>query len=91
MDWRTHKKQLLESSSFRKVLKKDKLEYDIARLIIKTRIKYRLTQRQLARKLNTKQSVISRVENAQTTASVSFLQRLVGIFGGELRISFSGI
>ena len=91
MDWQTHKKKLLKNSNFRKALKKDRLEYDIARAIIKARIKYQLTQKQLAKKLHTKQSVISRVENAQTTASVSFLQRLAGIFGGELKISFSGI
>lgn len=91
MDWQTHKKQLLKNSNFRKALKKDRLEYDIARAIIKARIKYQLTQKQLAKKLHTRQSVISRVENAQTTASVSFLQRLAGIFGGKLKISFNGI
>ena len=33
------------------------------------------TQKQLAKKLHTRQSVISRIENAQTTVSVSFLQK----------------
>ncbi|MEK7513298.1 MAG: helix-turn-helix transcriptional regulator [Patescibacteria group bacterium] len=91
MDWQTHKKQLLKNPHFKTALKKDHLEYEIARAIIKARFKHQLTQKQLAKKLHTKQSVISRVENAQTTASVSFLQRFVGIFGGELKISFSGI
>jgi len=91
MDWQTHKKQLLQKPSFKKALEKDRLEYDIARAIIKARLKHQLTQKQLAKKLHTQQSVISRVENAQTTASVSFLQRFATVFGGELKISFNGI
>ncbi|MBU1084756.1 MAG: helix-turn-helix transcriptional regulator [Candidatus Beckwithbacteria bacterium] len=91
MDWQTHKKQLLKNPKFKQALKESRLEYKIARTVIKARLKHQLTQKQLAKKLNTQQSVISRVENAQTTTSVSFLKRLANIFGGELKISFSGI
>ena len=86
MDWLIHKKQLLKNPKFRKALKESQLEYEIARAIINARIKRQLTQKQLAKKLHTKQSVVSRLENAQTTASVSFLQRLTSVFGGRLEI-----
>lgn len=86
MDWQTHKKQLLKDSKFRQALKASHLEYELARAVIQARIKHQLTQKQLAKKLKTKQSVISRVENAQTTTSVSFLQRLVTALGGRLEI-----
>ena len=91
MDWKTHKKQLLKNPKFKKALEETRLEYEVARAVILARTKHKLTQKELAKKLNTQQSVISRVENAQTTASLSFLQRLASVFGGQLRISFEGI
>ena len=91
MNWQQHKKQLLKNPQFRQAVKDSHLEYEIARAIIKARLKYKLTQKQLAQKLHTQQSVISRVETAQTTTSVSFLQRLAKVFGAELKISFTGI
>ena len=91
MDWQQHKKQLLKNPKFKHAVKANRLEYEIARVIIKARLKHRLTQKQLAKKLSTQQSVISRIETAQTTASVSFLKRLAKVFGTELKISFTGI
>lgn len=91
MDWVTHKKKLLRNPEFRKAVEETRLEYEIARAIILARIKHKLSQEQLAKKLKTQQSVISRVENAQTTTSLSFLKRLASAFGGKLKISFEGI
>jgi len=89
MNWETHKKQLLKNPEFKQALKESRLEYDIARAFILARTKYKLTQKQLALKLKTKQSVVSRVENAQTTASLSFLKRFASIFGGNVMIHFN--
>lgn len=86
MDWETHKKLLLKEPKFRKALEETGLEYEIARAIILARIKHKITQKELSRKLKTKQSVISRVENAQTTVSVSFLKRLAQALNSRLEI-----
>jgi len=91
MNWKIHKKQLLKNPEFKKALEESRVEYEIARAIIMARTKHNLTQKQLAQKLKTQQSVISRVENAQTTASLSFLQRLASVFGGKVKITFEGI
>ncbi|MBU4502416.1 helix-turn-helix transcriptional regulator [Candidatus Parcubacteria bacterium] len=91
MDWETHKKHLLKDPGFRKALEETRPEYEIARAMILARVKHKLTQKQLAQRLNTRQSVISRVENARTTPSVSFLKRFASTFGGKLKISFEGI
>jgi len=91
MDWETHKKSLLKNPKFKIALKETRVEYEMARAIILARLKHKMTQKELARKLKTKQSVISRVENAQTTPSLSFLKRLASAFGGTLKISFEGI
>lgn len=90
-DWDTHRKKLLENPKVRQALKENELEYQIARSLIEARIKKGLTQKQLASKLKTKQSVISRVENAQTTPTISFLKRFVSAFGGTLKVKFEGI
>lgn len=90
MDWDTHKIQLLKNPRFKKAVGKNRLEYEIARAVILARIKYKFSQKQLAKKLNTQQSVISRLETAQTTPSLSFLQRLAGVFNGRVNVSFEG-
>ncbi|MBU1129730.1 helix-turn-helix transcriptional regulator [Patescibacteria group bacterium] len=86
MDWKTHKKQLLKDPEFKKELGKTRLEYEIARMVILARIKLKMTQKQLAKRLKTRQSVISRVENAQTTVSVSFLSRIADVMNKKVAI-----
>lgn len=88
MDWDTHKKILLKDPEFRKVYEESRLEYEIARAIIRARIEKGLTQKQLADKLNTRQSVISRVESANTTPSLSLLKRLAQALNTTLQVQF---
>ena len=84
MNWQTHKKQLLKKPEFRKALKETEPELQIAKAVIEARLKRGMTQATLAHRLNTKQSVISRVENAKTATSLTFLKRLAR----ELQTSF---
>lgn len=88
MNWETHKKMLLKNSEFKKAYKESRLEYEIARALIKARVENRLTQTQLAKKLKTRQSVISRVESGKTTPSLSFLKRLACVLDASLSIQF---
>lgn len=81
----------MKDPKFRRALKETRLEYDIARAIILARLKHKMTQKELAKRLKTKQSVISRVENGQTTPTISFLKRLASSFDGVLKVSFEGI
>ena len=64
------------------------LEYKIAKALILARVKNKLTQKELAKRMGTKQSVISRVENAKTTPSLSFLKRLAEVLGTNLVVKF---
>jgi ribosome-binding protein aMBF1 (putative translation factor) len=88
MDWATHRKQLLKNPAFKKALKEPDLEFQIAKSVIEARLKKGLTQKQLADKLDTRQSVISRLENIRTTPSISFLKKLAIATGNKLIISF---
>lgn len=86
--WDDHKKDLMKNPKFREALKETELEYQIARAIIEARINKGFSQSELAEKLNTRQSVISRVENAKTTPSLSFLKRLASVLDATLKVTF---
>lgn len=85
--WEDHKKELLKNPAFKKAYDALELEYSIAASLIEARTKQGLSQADVAKKMNTTQSVISRVESAQTTPSVSFLKRLAAALDIPLRIS----
>ena len=89
MDWKKHRAELLLDPEVRKALKETELEYQIARSLIKARIERGLTQKQLAHKMKTKQSVISRMENAKTIPSLSTLKRLADTLNLSLQIRFA--
>lgn len=89
MDFKTHKKELFKNPKFRKIYEETRLEYEIARAIIEARINKGLSQKDLAEKLHTKQSVISRVENAKTTPSLSFLKRMAEVLNVSLKVEFT--
>ncbi len=83
-----HRKRSLKNPKLHEALKENELEYQIARAIIEARIKHKMTQTDLARKLNTKQSVISRVENAKTMPSLGFLKKVAEVFDTTLKVQF---
>lgn len=88
MAWEDFEKRLFERPGFKEAQEETRLEYEIARALIKARIKKGLTQTEVARLMSTKQSVISRVENARTTPSLAFLKRLAGVLGASLQVQF---
>jgi ribosome-binding protein aMBF1 (putative translation factor) len=85
-DWKTVKKELLQNPVFKREYEDSEPEYQIARAVIRARIEKKITQKELAVKMKTTQSVISRVENAGTVPSVSFLKRLATVLGLSLKI-----
>ena len=62
---------------------------DIAQKVYDLRHKARLTQKQLANLIHTKQSVISRIENADYSGhSLAILNRIAFALGKRLRVAF---
>ena len=88
MNWETHRKILMKDPQVRKAWEKTRLEYEIARALIKARIERGLTQADIAKRMHTKQSVISRVENARTIPSLAFLKRLAEVLNASLQVQF---
>lgn len=87
-DFEKHKRILLKNPEFRLEYEATRIEFEIARAIIRARLKNGFTQKQLADKLNTKQSVISRVEQGTSSPSISFLKRLASALNTTLQVKF---
>ena len=62
-------------------------EFKIGMMIKEMRLANGMTQEQLAEKLDTKKSVISRMENHSEDIRLSTLQKVASVFGKQLRIA----
>jgi ribosome-binding protein aMBF1 (putative translation factor) len=92
------KRNYREFSKLKKHLLKDpkvQAEYDclqpefaLIRAMIEARMKHGLTQAALAKRIGTKQSVISRLESGRANPSVSFLRKLATGLNTNLEIRF---
>ncbi len=76
----------LKEPEFKKEWDKLELRYAVIRQLIKIRNTYNLSQAQLAEKLNTTQSVISRIENGTVNIGIDFLDKLARSFDKKVEI-----
>ena len=76
----------LKEPEFKKEWDKLELRYAVIRQLIKIRNTYNLSQSQLAEKLNTTQSVISRIENGTVNIGIDFLDKLARAFVKKVEI-----
>lgn len=86
--WEDFEKELFKKPGFKEVVEETRLEYEVARALIEARLQKGLTQAEIAKRMHTKQSVISRVENARTVPSLSFLKRLAHVLNASLQVQF---
>jgi len=62
-------------------------EYALSELIIRRRIERGLTQKELAKKIGTTQSAVSRLESGRYNPTIDFLRILAKALNRELKIS----
>ena len=63
-------------------------EYQLVSELIGKRLERKLSQKQLAEKIGTKQSAICRLESGEGNPSFKFLKRVAEGLGTKLKISF---
>ncbi len=83
----TFKKQVLRDQEIKRAYDALGPEFALVRTIIRRRIAKGLTQEELARKIGTKQSAISRLESGTYNPTVSFLSDVARALDSELKIS----
>jgi len=82
-----HKKKLLADPQVRKYYDELEPEYELIRSVIDKRLKKKMSQKELAKKIGTGQSAISRLEGGGYNPSFKFLQKVAHALGAQLSIS----
>ena len=88
-NWKIFEKELLKNPKVRKGYERLQPEYAVISAMIQARIKKGLTQKELASKIGTKQSVISRLESGTGNPSVAFLKKFADALDINLQIKFT--
>jgi transcriptional regulator with XRE-family HTH domain len=87
MNWKEHKKKLMENPEFRKEYATLEPEYKLVADLIRLRLAKGLTQEQLAKLLNTKQESIARLESGNSLPSLSTVKKVADVLDAELEIN----
>ncbi|HEY4510045.1 MAG TPA: helix-turn-helix transcriptional regulator [Candidatus Paceibacterota bacterium] len=81
------KARLLKDKEIRKEYERLGPEFELVRLLIRKRLEKGFTQQELARKIGTKQSAISRLESGTYNPTMSVLRKVAKALGSKLEIS----
>jgi predicted transcriptional regulator len=86
MKWDDAKKKILQNEEVQQELKNNEAEYKIIEEIITARQEKKLTQKDLAELVGTRQSNISRLESGNYNPTLEFLNKIARAIGKELEI-----
>ena len=82
-------KEQLKDPAFKTEYDSQQSEFAVINAIIAARREKGITQKSLAEKIGTKQSVISRLESGRANPSVAFLKKLAQALNSHLEIRFT--
>ena len=88
LDFDVWLKEELKDPDFKAEFDRQQPEFALINAIIEARRKKGVTQKILAKKIGTKQSVISRLESGRANPSVAFLKKLADALSATLQIKF---
>ena len=78
----------LKDPEFRRLWEEGEADYQLGRQIIQARIDKKLSQRELAKRVNTTQAVISRIESLDVSTTLQMASRIARAFGKNLQLRF---
>ena len=87
-NYEKHFKAKMKDKKFKKAFEEERHRLEIAYRISQLREKKHFSQKQLAEKLDTTQSVIARIESGQQNLTTDTLQKIASIFDKRLKIEF---
>ena len=88
-DFNDFLKESLKNTKIKAEYDKLQPEFAMIQAVIDARVKKGVTQKELAEKIGTKQSVISRLESGRANPSVAFLKKLAQALNSHLEIRFT--
>lgn len=83
-----HLKESLKEANFKEEWKKQKTEYQLSCKLIELRLKNKISQSELAKKANTTQAIISRIESMSANPSIETLKKIGSALNCNLTIGF---
>lgn len=86
MNFKQYLNKQLKDKNFKKEWDKLEPEYQLIESLIAARLKKGLTQEKLAKKINSKQESISRVESGRVVPTIPFLKRIAEALDSRLQI-----
>jgi DNA-binding XRE family transcriptional regulator len=86
-DFQHHLNTSLQDDDFKAAYEQKELRFKIIDILVGLRLQYKLTQGELAKKLGTTQTVISRIENGSVNVGIDFLQKLANAFNKKIEIT----
>ena len=89
LDFDVWLKEELKDPNFKAEFDRQQPEFAVINAIIEARRNKGITQKILAEKIGTKQSVISRLESGRANPSVAFLKKLAQALDSHLEIRFT--
>ncbi len=89
LDFEIWEKEALRDPALKAEYDKLQPEFAMIQAVIDARVKKGVTQKELAQKIGTKQSVISRLESGRANPSVAFLKKLAQALNSHLEIRFT--
>lgn len=81
----------MKDADYRKEYDALEVEFALAQAVIEARVNAGLTQEELARRMDTSQSAIARLESGRMKPSARTLERFAKATGTHLRITFEPI
>ena len=84
------KKDALRNKKIRRAYTALAPEFEVIAALIKRRLEKGFTQRELAKRVGTKQSAIARLESGAYNPSLDFLKKVTHALDARLRITVSG-
>jgi len=89
LDFEVWKKEVLKNPKVKAEYDKLQPEFAMIQAVIDARTKTGVTQKELAKRIGTKQSVISRLESGRANPSVAFLKRFAKAINASLEVRFA--
>lgn len=83
-NWENIKKEILNNSEVKNVYDNLEVEYQILSDIVRLRNEKKITQKELAKKIGTTQSALSRFEMGNVNPSLDFLKKIATALGTRL-------
>ena len=87
--WKHLRRELMSDPEVKKAYEDMQPEFAIVQAIIDARVKKKISQEELAKRMGTGQAVISRLENANAKPSLSLIRRLADALGLKVELRFT--